>query len=53
MPESYWGYEAVQFGSSRELFTGTGDSVFSPDAPMKRAMVWTVLTRLDGTRYRG
>lgn len=53
VPESYWGYEAVQFGSSRELFTGTGDSVFSPDAPMKRAMVWTVLTRLDGTRYRG
>lgn len=53
VPEIYWGYEAVQFASSRELFTGTGDSVFSPDAPMKRAMVWTVLARLDGTRHRG
>lgn len=52
-PESYWGYEEVQFASSREFFTGTGDSVFSPDAPMKRAMVWIVLARLDGTRHRG
>lgn len=42
VPEGYWGYEAVQFVSSRELFAGTGDAVFSPDAPMTRAMVWTV-----------
>lgn len=53
VPESYWGYEAVQFGSSCELFTDTGDSVFSPDATITRAMVWTVLARLDGTRHRG
>lgn len=53
VPESYWGYEAVQFASSRELFAGTADSVFSPDAPMTRAMVWTVLARLEGLATGG
>lgn len=53
VPESYWGYEAVQFASSHELFAGTGDAVFSPDAPMTRAMVWTVLARLDGINTSG
>lgn len=53
VPEGYWGYEAVQFASSRELFAGTGDAVFSPDAPMTRAMVWTVLARLDGINTTG
>ena len=53
VPESYWGYEAVQFASSHELFAGTGDTVFSPDAPMTRAMVWTVLARLDGINTTG
>ena len=53
VPESYWGYEAVQFASSHELFAGTGDAVFSPDAPMTRAMVWTVLARLDGINTTG
>ena len=53
VPEGYWGYEAVQFVSSRELFAGTGDAVFSPDAPMTRAMVWTVLARLDGINTTG
>ena len=53
VPECYWGYEAVQFASSHELFAGTGDAVFSPDAPMTRAMVWTVLARLDGINTSG
>lgn len=53
VPEGYWGYEAVQFVSSRELFAGAGDAVFSPDAPMTRAMVWTVLARLDGINTTG
>ena len=43
----------MQFVSSRELFAGTGDAVFSPDAPMTRAMVWTVLARLDGINTTG
>lgn len=53
VPESYWGYEAVQFVSSRELFAGTEDAVFSPDVSMTRAMVWTVLARLDGINTAG
>ena len=33
---------------SRELFQGTGAATFDPNAPMDRAMIVTVLARLDG-----
>ncbi|MBM6878500.1 S-layer homology domain-containing protein [Anaerotignum lactatifermentans] len=46
--DSYWGSDAVQFAASRELFAGTGEKAFTPDGTMTRAMVWTVLARLDG-----
>lgn len=45
---SYWWADAVAFASSRELFSGTGKETFSPDAPMDRAMIVTVLARLEG-----
>lgn len=43
-----WFDASVQFVTSRELFAGTGANTFSPDAPMSRAMLMTVLARLDG-----
>ena len=43
-----WGAEAIDFTSSRELFNGTGETTFSPTAHMSRAMMVTVLARLDG-----
>ena len=43
-----WGAEAIDFSSSRELFNGTGETTFSPTAHMSRAMMVTVLARLDG-----
>ena len=48
VPDSFWGAEAVAFAGSRELLTGTGAAEFSPNVPMTRAMILTVLARLDG-----
>lgn len=45
---NYWGSEGIDFASSRELFTGTSETTFSPEQNMSRAMIWTVLARLDG-----
>ena len=46
--DTFWGADAVAFASSRELFNGTSATDFSPNAPMDRAMIVTVLARLDG-----
>ncbi|HWS42497.1 MAG TPA: S-layer homology domain-containing protein, partial [Pseudoflavonifractor sp.] len=43
-----WFDASVQFVASRELFTGTSANTFSPDATTSRAMLMTVLARLDG-----
>ena len=48
-----WASDAVAFVSSRELFNGTGANTFSPNAPMTRQMLMTVLARLDGTDTSG
>ena len=48
VPDNYWGAEAVDFATSRELFAGTGASTFSPDTPMTRGMFVTVLARFEG-----
>ena len=45
---SHWGKDAIDYVISRGLFAGTSNSTFSPDNQMTRAMVWTVLARLDG-----
>lgn len=46
--DTFWGADAVAFVSSRELFNGTSASDFSPNTAMDRAMIVTVLARLDG-----
>ena len=45
---TYWGAEAVDFTSSRELFAGTSATTFAPDTAMTRAMIVTVLARFEG-----
>ncbi len=42
-----WYSEAVDFVSSRRLFQGTTPEDFSPNSPMTRAMLVTVLFRLE------
>lgn len=48
-----WARDAVAFVTSRELFQGTGSGAFSPSASMSRAMLVTVLHRLEGTPAGG
>ena len=46
--ESDWYYEGVKFAAQNELFNGTSPTTFEPDGDMTRAMLVTVLWRLDG-----
>lgn len=46
--DGYWAEDEIDFVSSRELFTGTSANTFSPEVPMTRAMLMTVLARYEG-----
>ncbi len=46
--EGNWFYEGVKFANQNGLFNGTSADLFSPNDPMTRAMLVTVLWRLDG-----
>ena len=48
VPAGAWYRDAVDFVSARELFSGTSETTFSPNAPMTRGMFVTVLARLEG-----
>ena len=48
VPEYEWFYDDVYFVASNGLFNGTSETTFSPHAPMTRAMLVTVLYRLEG-----
>lgn len=43
-----WYVPAVAFASGHELFQGTSAALFAPESPMTRAMLMTVLARLEG-----
>lgn len=43
-----WYYSAVGYAARENLFSGTGNGKFSPDAPMTRGMFVTVLGRKSG-----
>ena len=47
--KKHWAAEAVEFVTARGLFSGTSSGSFSPDAPMNRGMLVTVLHRLENT----
>ena len=47
VPDTYWGADAVAFAASREIFSGTSETTFAPAAFMTRAMIVTVLARLE------
>lgn len=46
--EDYWGSSYIDFATSRELFSGTSESTFSPETVMTRGMIVTVLAAYDG-----
>ncbi len=44
----HWAEDAIDFASSHRLYQGTSAQAFSPDGLMTRAMLMTVMARLDG-----
>ena len=53
VPEDAWYHDDVAYAYEHGLFAGTSDTTFSPNAPMTRQMLWTVLGRLDGQTLEG
>lgn len=47
----HWGKAYIDFVTERELFLGTGNAAFSPDAGMSRAMFATIIGRLYEHSY--
>lgn len=47
---SDWFYNDVDFMWKHYLMSGTSDYAFSPNATTSRAMIWTVLARMNGVR---
>lgn len=49
----HWAEDAIDFATAHELFAGTSAATFTPDSPMTRAMLMTVLARFDGEDTAG
>ena len=45
---NHWARNAITFVSARELFNGVGNNTFAPGDTMTRAMLATVLWRMEG-----
>ncbi len=50
---SDWHADAVNFVAARELFAGTGNEKFEPNAAASRAMIFTALARFEGQEISG
>ena len=48
-----WYAEAVEYVTVQGLMNGVGEGKFAPSATVTRAMVWTVLARMDGENTEG
>ena len=48
-----WYAEAVEYVTVQGLMNGVGEGRFAPSATVTRAMVWTVLARMDGENTEG
>ena len=44
-----WSVGAIRFVTSREILKGTAEGVYSPNVAMTRAMIVTILYRLEGS----
>lgn len=49
--DGHWAEEYIGFVTEREVFAGTGESIFSPDMSMTRAMFAMVIGRLYERSY--
>ena len=46
--EGHWALEAIEYAYVNDLMSGTSATVFAPDATLNRAMLATILYRLEG-----
>ena len=46
--ESHWARSSIAFSAARELTRGMSENLFDPERPATRAMVFTLLARLEG-----
>ncbi|MBR2894205.1 MAG: S-layer homology domain-containing protein [Oscillospiraceae bacterium] len=51
--EDAWYYDAVKFVSQNGIMNGMANDAFTPDATTTRAMIWTMLARLEGVDTTG
>ena len=51
--ETNWYYDAVKFVNDKNLFEGNSENSFAPKQLLTRAMVWTVIGRLEGAELSG
>lgn len=51
--DSHWAADSIDFVTAHGMFSGTSEDSFSPEAPMTRAMMMTVLARFDGVDTSG
>lgn len=50
---NHWAKGKIEYVTREGIFNGTGNDTFSPDVPMTRAMVVTVLGRIAGVKAEG
>lgn len=48
-----WYYESVKAAYEAGLMNGVTDTEFAPNAPLTRAMIWTILARASGVETEG
>lgn len=53
VPAGAWYCDAVNYVCANGMMEGTSATTFEPDANMTRAMVWTILARIDGETVTG
>ena len=47
VPDNHWASESISYAVNKGYFSGTSSTTFVPDGTMTRAMLWTVLSRMD------
>ncbi|WP_295616821.1 glycoside hydrolase family 3 N-terminal domain-containing protein, partial [uncultured Intestinimonas sp.] len=48
VPAGHWASEAIEYVTGQGYFNGTSETTFGPSVPMSRAMLATVLWRMEG-----
>lgn len=46
--QKHWALEAIKYAYTNDLMNGVSDTAFSPDSTLNRAMLATILYRLEG-----